>query len=167
MNLNAKRAAKMNSTDSCYRRGRPKMRPVAFVESYHFVGYCRCWHLSRHCCWNYRWPIAVGHASATVAANIRAATMRTHPCGPLCGTLSNHGWSSARNNWMHSIRWLEMRWSVHAREKIIFDMLTFASFDTVGLLENWTSVAFSIVFSSRMVACDWLWPNGFLPYRHW
>ena len=35
-----------------------------------------------------------------------------------------------------------------------------ASADTVGLLGNWTSVAFKIMFSSRIVAWDWLWPNG-------
>lgn len=32
--------------------------------------------------------------------------------------------------------------------------ITFASLLTVGLFANWTSVAFSIVFSSKMVACD-------------
>lgn len=44
---------------------------------------------------------------------------------------------------------------------------TLASLETVGLLGNWTSVAFKIVFSSRIVAWDWLCPNGFLPYKHW
>lgn len=42
--------------------------------------------------------------------------------------------------------------------------ITLASLLTVGLLANWTSVAFSIVFSSRMVACDWLCPNGYKNY---
>lgn len=50
---------------------------------------------------------------------------------------------------------------------IVFGRLTFASFETVGLFENCTSVAFSIVFSSKIVAWDWLWPNGFFPYKHW
>lgn len=43
---------------------------------------------------------------------------------------------------------------------------TLASLVTAGLLANWTSVAFKIVFSSKIVACDWLCPNGFFPYRH-
>ena len=40
---------------------------------------------------------------------------------------------------------------------------TLASGLTVGLVGNCTSVALSIVFSSNMVACDWLCPKGFLP----
>lgn len=39
--------------------------------------------------------------------------------------------------------------------------LTFASLLTVGLLANCTSVALRIVFSSRMVAWDWLCPKGY------
>lgn len=39
-------------------------------------------------------------------------------------------------------------------------LLTLASLLETGLTGNWTSVAFSIVFSCRMSCCDWLWPNG-------
>ncbi len=39
--------------------------------------------------------------------------------------------------------------------------LTLASGLTVGLAANSTSVAFKIVFSSKIVACDWLCPNGY------
>lgn len=38
--------------------------------------------------------------------------------------------------------------------------LTLASLLETGLTGNWTSVAFSIVFSCRMSCCDWLWPKG-------
>lgn len=49
----------------------------------------------------------------------------------------------------------------------IFLLLTLASWLTVGLEANSTSVAFNIVFSSNIVAWDWLCPKGFFPYRHW
>lgn len=39
--------------------------------------------------------------------------------------------------------------------------LTLASDVTVGLGGNSTSVALSIVFSSKIVAWDWLCPNGY------
>lgn len=35
-------------------------------------------------------------------------------------------------------------------------LLTFASNETAGLAGNSTSVALRMVFSSRIVACDWL-----------
>lgn len=37
---------------------------------------------------------------------------------------------------------------------------TLASLLTVGLFGNVTSVAFNIVFSSNILACDWSWPKG-------
>ena len=40
---------------------------------------------------------------------------------------------------------------------------TLASELTAGLVGNCTSVALSIVFSSKIVAWDWLCPNGFFP----
>lgn len=51
-----------------------------------------------------------------------------------------------------------VQWSRRASNRAA--VLTFASGLTVGLAANSTSVAFKIVFSSNIVAWDWLWPNG-------
>ena len=65
--------------------------------------------------------------------------------------LLNWDWEENASKWQWLIR-------------IFFvENITLASELTAGLVGNWTSVALSMVFSSNIVACDWLCPNGFFP----
>ena len=63
---------------------------------------------------------------------------------------------------------LKVSWKLYPRNSYEYhppvkkeEDLTFASLLTVGLLANCTSVALRIVFSSKMVAWDWLCPKGY------
>lgn len=102
----------------------------------------------------------VDHASILVAASTRAWTAQIRPYDPPYDTPSSLEWNSKK------VRRLDL--FKHTARNFVFTWnFTLASFETVGLLGNCTSVALRIVFSSRIVACDWLCPKGFLPYKHW
>lgn len=107
---------------------------------------CCCWICCCCCCcWLFAWRPCFGTGGcrysclASVSTSIRSSFLYARQLlMKLCNNKSSR---------------CKMALNIESHLFLIND-ITFASLLTVGLFANWTSVAFNIVFSSKMVACD-------------